>query len=272
VGIIVKPPTNQSRCSDRAYDKYSLSQQVAARLLLFYRPACSGRIFHRDQGAAASGHSEPETLKRSAQMKTQLFSLAVIVSIAVGCSQTTTRKDVASAQDKLQSEQQKTSDTIRDAQRDVVDAQQRGQEHRVSRPVVTDVTPRDQRNIEKVEVNAAEKIAKQRERERAAAANVKDKEQEFQTSQARDEYVNKVEQQLADTDKRIDLLKQNASNVQGADKDSINRQVDVLKTQRDLAKKALNDLKSAELANWKNHQEHVQLALRDLDNSMKTVR
>jgi len=208
-------------------------------------------------------------------MKTRLFSLAVILVVAVGCSQTTTRKDVASAQDKLQQEQQKTSDTIREAQRDVVDAQQRGQEHRVARPVVVDeptVTPRDQRNVDKVEVNAAEKIAKQQERERAAAANAKDKEQEFQASQARDAYVNKVEQQLADTDKQIDLLKQKASNSQGADRDSINRQVDILKTQRGLAKKALDDLKSAELANWKNHQEPVQLALRDLDNSMKTVR
>src|SRR4051812_46289330 len=208
-------------------------------------------------------------------MKTRLFSLALVVLVAIGCSQTTTRKDVASAQDKLQKEQQKTSDTVREAQRDVVDAQQRGQERVTAKPVTPDQTPvvsRDQRNIDKAEVNAAEKIAKQQERERAAAANVKDKEQEFQASQTRDAFVNKVEQQLADTDKQIDLLKQKASNAQGADRDSVNRQVDMLKTQRGLAKKALDDLKSAELANWKNHQEHVQLALRDLDNSMKTVR
>src|SRR3954465_8416801 len=111
-------------------------------------------------------------------MKTRLFSLAVIIVVAIGCNQTTTRKDVASAQDKLQKEQQKTSDTIRESQRDLVDAQQRGQEHRVARPVVTDepvATTRDQRTIDKAEVNAAEKIAKQQERERAAAANVKDK-------------------------------------------------------------------------------------------------
>jgi hypothetical protein len=213
--------------------------------------------------------------KGSAHMKTRLFSLAFVLLVAVGCSQTTTRKDVASAQDKLQKEQQKTSDTIRESQRDLVDAQQRGQERTVAKPVTPDQTPvasRDQRNIDKVEVNAAEKIAKQQERERAAAANVKDKEQEFQTSQARDAFVNKVEQELADTDKQIDMLKQKASNAQGADRDSINRQVDVLKTQRDLAKKALTDLKSAELANWKNHQDQVQLALRDLNNSMKNVR
>src|SRR3954453_8651571 len=99
-------------------------------------------------------------------MKTQLFSLAVILVVAVGCSQTTTRKDVANAQDKLQKEQQKTSDTVREAQRDGVHAQQRGQERRAAKPVTPDQTPvvsRDQRNIDKVEVNAAEKIAKQQE-------------------------------------------------------------------------------------------------------------
>ena len=46
----------------------------------------------------------------------------------------------------------------------------------------------------------------------------------------------------------------------------------MMKTQRDMAQKALNDLKGADLANWKNHQEHVQLALRDLDNSMRNIR
>lgn len=180
-------------------------------------------------------------------MKTRLFSLAFVLLVAVGCSQTTTRKDVASAQDKLQKEQQKTSDTIRESQRDLVDAQQRAQERTAAKPVIPDQTPvasRDQRNIDKVELSAAEKIAKQKERERAAAAVVKDKEQEFQTSQARDAYIKDVEQRLADTDKQIDLLKQKASNAQGADRDSINRQVDILKTQRGLAKNALDDLKT----------------------------
>jgi hypothetical protein len=67
-------------------------------------------------------------------------------------------------------------------------------------------------------------------------------------------------------------LKQRASNAQGADKDAINRQVDMMKTQRDMAKKALNDLKSADLATWKNHQEHVRLALQDLENSTRNLK
>ncbi len=206
-----------------------------------------------------------------------LSALATIaVLVTMGCSQETTRKDVASARDKLQKEQQQTADTAHQGQRDVADAQQRAQEHTVAKPVTTDQTPAnesaDQNKVADAQVNAAEKIAKQKEKEREAAGNLADKEQAFKDTQARDAYVKEVVQKLADTDKQIDGLKQKASNAQGADKDAINRQVDMLKTQRDMAQKALNDLKGADLANWKNHQEHVQLALRDLDNSMRNIR
>ena len=55
-------------------------------------------------------------------------------------------------------------------------------------------------------------------------------------------------------------------------KDAITVRIDEVKAQRDIAEKAVSDLKSADLASWKNHQDHVRLAFQDLDNSMKTVR
>jgi hypothetical protein len=197
-------------------------------------------------------------------------ALAVVVS--VGCSEGTTRKDVANAQDKLQKERQQTADAVTQGQRDVADAQQRAEEHTVAKPVTPDQPTTEQQKVADAQVNAAEKIAKQKEQERAAAANVADKELAFQATQARDAYVKDVETKLADTDRQIDALKQRASNAQGADKDAVGRQVDMIKTQRDLAQKALNDLKGADLATWKNHQEHVRLALQDLNNSARNIR
>src|SRR6185436_1925591 len=176
-----------------------------------------------------------------------LFALLV----AIGCSQETTRKDVANAQDKLQKERQQTQETIQDAKQDVADAQRRGQEYTTAKPVTPDTTATNQpANNDKVadaQIDAAQKIAKQKEKEREAAGNLKDTQASFQMTQERDAYVKDTEQKLADTDKQIDALKDKASNAQGADKDAINRQVDMLKTQRDMAQKALNDLKSAEL-------------------------
>ena len=199
-----------------------------------------------------------------------LAALAVLSTL--GCSEGTSRKDVASARDKLQKEQQQTAETVHQGQHDVADAQQRAQERTVAKPVTPDQPTNEQQKVADAQQNAAEKIAKQKEQERAAAANVADKEQQFQATQARDAYVKEVETKLADADKQIDALKQRASNAQGADKDAINRQVDMMKTQRDMAQKALNDLKGADLATWKNHQEHVRLALQDLENSKRTIR
>jgi len=206
-------------------------------------------------------------------MRIFLKTVAALAIIAVvGCNEGTSRKDVASARDKLQKEQQQTADAVHQGQRDVADAQQRAEQRTVAKPVTPDRPTTDQRKVADAQVNAAERIAKQKEQERAAAANLADKEQSFQATQARDAYVKEVENNLADADKQIDALKQQASNAQGADRDSMNRQVDMMKTQRDMAKKALNDLKGADLATWKNHQEHVWLALQDLDNSTRTLK
>ena len=172
-----------------------------------------------------------------------LPSLAAVAVLAtLGCSEGTTRKDAASARDKLQKEQQQTADAAHEGRQDVADAQQRAEQHTVAKPVTPDQPTGEQQKIADAQVDAAEKIAKQKEQERAAAANLADKEQAFQATQARDAYVKDVETKLADTDKQIDALKQRASNAQGADKDAIGRQVDMMKTQRDLAQKALNDL------------------------------
>src|SRR5262249_25561768 len=75
---------------------------------------------------------------------------AVAVLVTLGCSQDTTRKDVAGARDKLQKEQQQTSDTIRQGQQDVADAQQRAQEHIANKPVTTDQTATPDKYQEKV--------------------------------------------------------------------------------------------------------------------------
>jgi hypothetical protein len=218
-------------------------------------------------GASArskSIHSGSNMMKAMIQM---MAAFAVLVTL--GCSEATTRKDVASARDKLQEEKQETADTIREGQRDVAEAQR---EHTVARPVTPDTRSDAQREVADAKQDAAERIAKQKEEERAAAGQLADTEQAFKNTQARDAYVKEVEQKLADTDTQIDGLKERASKTEGADKDALNRQIDMMKTQRDLAEKALKDLKSAELANWKNHQEHVRLALQDLDNSVRNIR
>ena len=145
-------------------------------------------------------------------------------------------------------------------------------EHTAAKPIMPDNTTMPPQGTAGTQQNANNKVADAKEREQAAAADVKTKEQEFQATQERDNFVKQAEQKLGDYDKRIDELNQQASNAQAANKDAINRQIDAVKSSRDRAKKALDDLKGADVMAWKNHQDHVRMAFQELDNTVKNVR
>jgi hypothetical protein len=187
--------------------------------------------------------------------------IAAVALVTLGCSDSTTHKDVAKAKQNLDESRQKTADAMQEGQKGIANAQQDAREHMVAKPV----TPEEN-------AKAQQDVAVAKEKERAAAAELKTKEQQFQATQERDAFVKQAELKLADYDKRIDELKQRASAADAANKDAINRQIDTVKNQRDLANKALGDLKGADLATWKNHQDHVSMAFQELDNSMKNVR
>jgi DNA repair exonuclease SbcCD ATPase subunit len=202
-------------------------------------------------------------------------------AVAVGCSESTTRKDVASAQEKLDKAHANAQDTVQQAHNDVSDAQRTAQEHMVAKPVVTDEpappveTRRNINNQEKVadaQVDAKNKIADAKDKEVAAAANLKTTEQQFKDTQDRDAFLKEAESKLTDYDNRISTLKQQASNAQGADKDAFNRQVELVKAARDRASSAISELKKADLPTWKNYQDHVRMAFQELDNSVRNVR
>jgi hypothetical protein len=220
-------------------------------------------------------------------MRTRLFSsvaLALTAAMAIGCSEGTTRKDVATAQEKLDKAHANTQEVAQRAKNDVADAQRTAQEHYVAKPVATDdlgirrdavVTNRDVRDQEKVadaQVDANKRVADAKDKEAAAAAKLKTAEQQFKDTQDRDTFVRESELKLTDYDKRIDELKSQASNAQGADRDAVNRQVELVKAARDRASSAVSEVKKADLNAWRNYQDHVRMAFQELDNSVRNVR
>ena len=198
--------------------------------------------------------------------------VAAAALVTAGCSETATQKDVVKAQKNLEQAREKTQEAVHEGQNDVANAQQDAREHTVAKPVTSDQVANAQQNVAEAQHDATQDIAAAKEKEHAAAADLKDTQQTFQATQERNAFVKQAETKLADYDKRIDDLKQQASTAEGANKDAINRQIDTVKNQRDLANKALGDLKGADLATWKNHEDHVRMAFQDLDNSMKSVR
>jgi DNA repair exonuclease SbcCD ATPase subunit len=198
--------------------------------------------------------------------------VAVAALIMAGCSESATQKDVAKAQKNLEQAREKTKEAAHEAQNDVANAQQDARGHIVAKPVTPEQATDAQQNVAEAQHDAAQDIAAAKENEHAAVADLKDTQQKFQATQEREAFVQQAETKLADYDKRIDDLKQQASTAEGANTDAINRQIDTVKNQRDLANKALGDLKGADLATWKNHEDHVRMAFQDLDNSMRNVR
>lgn len=214
------------------------------------------------------------------------LGLALLGLAATGCTEGTTRKDVASAQQTLDQAKQNTAEVVQDARNDVADAQRDAREHMVAKPVTPDTstavdangnyihnnTIDAQHDIAVAQQQANDKVADAKDKERSAAAELKTNEQQFQATQERDNFVKNADQRLADYDRRIDELKQQASNATGSNKDAIDRQIDAVKNARERVSDALDEVKKSDIAAWKNHQDHVRMAFQELDNSVKNVR
>jgi len=213
-------------------------------------------------------------------MKTEFFAwpgilVAAIIAAAfsfTGCSENTSQKDVGKAQQQLDKTHADTQDVMQKGQRDVAAAQRDDRNYTVNKPVTPEDATAANQNIADAQHKANENVADAKEKEREAASNLKTTEQKYQATQARDAFVNQADQRLADYDKRIDELNQQASQADAAAKETLNRQIDTVKGQRDRAKTALNGLKSADLAHWQSHQDNVRMAFQELDNTFKNVR
>lgn len=272
-------------------DHYT-SQRVAAHRLLYTLLVSRGGKLKAASHAIIATHIGDDSYVGAREMKITVLTtlgLALLGLAAAGCTEGTTRKDVASAQQKLDQAKQDTADAVHDAKNDIADVQRDAREHMVNKPVIPDNSASvdangnyvhnnnpnavdAQRDIAAAQQKANEKIADAKDKERSAAADLKTTEQEFQATQERDSFIKESEMRLADYDKRIDDLNAQAANATAADKDAINRQVDSVKSARDRAKDALDEVKKADLASWKNHQDHVRTAFQELDNSAKSVR
>ncbi|MEX2317256.1 MAG: hypothetical protein WD669_08895 [Pirellulales bacterium] len=197
--------------------------------------------------------------------------VAGVALVVAGCTESTTPKDVARAKQDLREEQQETREAQREAQQDFEAAQRDART--VNKPVVdTEAMTDAQRNVAEAQREGAERVAGQREDEREALAKLQKTEREFAATQARDAFVAQAEQQLAQADQRTEQFEAQAKASEGAAKDALDQKIKGLKTDRDNAKSALNELKRADLDKWDVHRATVQSALQDLMRGLNANR
>jgi DNA repair exonuclease SbcCD ATPase subunit len=193
--------------------------------------------------------------------------LTGVALVMTGCADATTQEDVAGAREELREEEADVAEAQDEAQQEIAEAEAEAQEHTVGKPVTEDDAAAEaQQDVAEARQDAAADIAEEKADVAHAEAELKTEEQRLQATQERDAYVKEVEGQLASIEKDIDGLEEQASNAEGADKDAINLKIENLNAQHDRIEEALSDLKSADLASWKNHQQHVRTAMQNLEN------
>lgn len=206
-----------------------------------------------------------QTLRRSLAV-----ALTGVALIATGCADSTTPQDVSDARENLREEQQDVAEARQEAQENIADAREDAREVIVNKPITEEANEEmveAQRDLAEARQEANEAIRDEQEDVAAAAAELRTEEQRLAATQARDAYVKEVEGQLTSIENDINQLETQASNAEGADKDALDLRIQALQAHHDRVEEALDHLKSADLAEWQNHQQHVRTAMQDLDAS-----
>jgi hypothetical protein len=183
-----------------------------------------------------------------------------------GCGQSTSRDDVAAAQDKARAEERKSAQAREDAQKEIAAKQQKVEESRrvAMKPVIN-----TEDELQKTREQQAEKIRKQDEKTRAAEEKVARTEEKFTTEKDREAYIVNAEARVKDADERIDLLGRQSKDLQGDAKKAADLKIDELKQARDRLKSELSKMKSADALQWQDHRAETDLALMRLHDLMQ---
>lgn len=192
---------------------------------------------------------------------------------AVGCAERTDMGDVQAARDAVREEQHETAEVRQESAEDIAEAERNeaAVRHEAMRPVTgenaEDVRDAAQETAE-TRQEAAEAIQEEKQETAEAQAELRDTEARFQATQARDKYVADHQVKLDAAEKRIEALNTRASNEEGATKEATEKQVAELKTAHDRAEEALDNVESAELLKWSDHQSNVKQAFDALQTEM----
>ena len=215
----------------------------------------------------------------SMKLLSPLFaSLALIVA---GCQESTTREDVADARADVLEEQQDVATAQADANADVaaeqddLDAARREANKPVldgdeSAEAAKDLAD-EKRDIAAARADANEEVLDEKRDVAEAAKDLQTTEAELQQTQARDAFAQQAEQQLALADKKIEELEAREDNADGAAEKAFQDQIAKIKAQRDPVDDAVDDMKSAEIMKWQDHQKNAQLAMSELNRMMQEV-
>jgi hypothetical protein len=205
--------------------------------------ACE-RLKNAANAVHAACRNAPQFKKRSRTMSAKLFRNVLFACplLALGCTESTTSKDVTEARENVVEEQQ-----------DVDEAR-----HEAMKP--------------EIDQDAAEDIQEEQQDVAEAQEELKQTEQEFAATQARDQFALEAQNVLNEANRQLEALETRHDSEQGAAADATQQQIDDLKTRRDRLDQAIDDMKGEDLLKWSDHRSNVQTAMNEVQAKLTETR
>ncbi len=178
-------------------------------------------------------------------MSTKIFKHVALVALpvfALGCTESTTSEDVADAQQDVQEKQQDVEELRHEAMRPQIDE------------------------------DLSEEIQEEQQDVAEAQANLRETEQEFAATQARDSFINEAQATVAAANRRIDELETTEDRQEGAAAEATQRRMDDLAAARDRLEDAISAMQSADLMQWQTYTSAVEKAHQDLVDRLNATR
>lgn len=189
---------------------------------------------------------------KSSVCATMLAAGALV--LFAGCGEpTVTQKDVQEAQEKVNKERRETEEARQKAMEEVGEKQREFDQdrHETMKPIIED---------------AEAEIREEQQETREAEEKLNETQAKFNTQQARDEYVTLVEEKLEEADLHIEQLKERAADLENSEE--ADRQIEELEGLRDRVETELDELKSADVPDWKDYQQDVDQAISQFNAKM----
>jgi DNA repair exonuclease SbcCD ATPase subunit len=157
---------------------------------------------------------------------------------ALGCTESTTSEDVSEARQDVQEEQQDV-DELR---------------HETLKP--------------EIDEDLAEDIQEEQQDVTEAQTDLRETEQDFAATQARDSFINEAQASVDAANRRLEELETMKDSQEDAAAETTQKQIDDLEAHRDRLEEAISDMKSADLQQWDTHKSAVETAHQALVNEL----
>jgi len=179
-------------------------------------------------------------------MKYFFSSLALLsaATLLVGCNETT-RKDVTSAQNKVDREERKLDDAKREEARTA------------QKPVIDETNKREQDR-------AHDRVVKQEERVREAQTDASKKAHDLNVEQGRDTFLVDCKAAVDLANRNIEKLETKKNAATEDEKMALDRKIEDIKAQRDAVQKEINNIRTSDVDRWQEFKPAAQKAMDEL--------